>query len=472
MSKFQRGYADIVIGTQYGDEGKARVIDDIANNYDIIARFNGGPNAGHTIEANGIRIALRQVPSAVLHGEKLLYVGSGCVIDLEKLRDEIASIEGHGVYLKDRLRVSSQASVIQPHHKLIDEIIGGEIGTTKNGIGPAYSDRAIRMNGSLIANVRLGDLVDNPDKYFTIIENNFRLAQQRYGFQTIDLRAIIESMRVGLEDIKQYIELDTLFVQKKIREGSRILFEGAQSFMLDVNKGSVPYVTASPTNAAAAFTGGDLPPNFHGKTIGVVKAVMSRVGHGPFVSEFGGKASEEYCMAVKIDGLSVNSKKVESELPIDTLIASNNDFEVGQAFRVLSNEYGTVTGRPRRVGNLDLVQLRHAVAVNGIDEIVITKCDLLRNYSSTTRRQLAIVVGYKLDGKEIDYIPGSTDSYRRVEPIYEYMNGFSEDITTAKTFKELPEALKIFIDRVEKIVGCKVRGVSVGPDRCQYIQKS
>ncbi len=469
------GYADVVIGTQYGDEGKARVIDDMAAAYDIIARFNGGSNAGHTVEAQGIRLALRQVPSAVLYPDKILYVGSGCVIDVEQLKEETDTIKGHGIILSGRLKFSSQAGLVQPHHKIIDAIIGGTIGTTKNGIGPAYADRAIRMHENQITNIRLGDVLDAPEKFLEAIKQNYYQAAAQYRFADhgleIDIDAKIKALKTSFDEVKEYIEMDTLFLQKRCEAGAKILFEGAQSFMLDVNKGSVPYVTSSPTNAAAAYSGGDLPPKYHRKTIGVAKAVMSRVGYGPFTSEMGGTESEQYCMKIDAAGVPVYNRDNEKTLDPAALIGSDFAFEMGQAFRIYSREYGTVTGRPRRVGHLDLVQLGYAIAVNGIDEIVLTKCDLLLHYVDTAGGDIPLVTKYMLDGKEIDYVPGATNAYGRVEPGYETVSGFSQDVGEVKEFSNLPETLQSLIGLIEQKTNCAVRGVSVGPNRSQYIPK-
>ncbi|MFA6024524.1 MAG: adenylosuccinate synthetase [Candidatus Gracilibacteria bacterium] len=463
------GYSDIVIGLQYGDEGKARVIDDMASDYTVVARFNGGANAGHTIEAKGLRLALRQVPSGVLYESMDLYVGSGCVIDIIKLAEEITNIEAQGIILKNRLRFSPQAGLVQPHHILMDTILGKEVGTTKNGIGPAYADRALRMNGKNTVNLRLCDLLDNEENCFSLMQANYDYADSLYHFPSFDLPSHFTKMRAALEKVKDFFEEDVLYLYKKAEVGAKVLFEGAQSYMLDVNKGSVPFVTSSATCAPAAYTGGDLPPNFHHKTIGVVKALMSRVGHGPFVSEFGGKKSEDYCMAVNENGDSINNRETESILPVETLLQSEDDFEVGKAFRVLSREYGTVTGRPRRIGILDLVQLSHAVKSNGVEEIVITKCDLLQFYSKTKEGKIPLVVGYELEGKNIDYIPASTAAYARVRPIYSWEESFTEDLTGMRTKEELPKNLLTLLQKIETQAGCRIRGISVGPNRDQYI---
>ncbi|MFA6992488.1 MAG: adenylosuccinate synthetase [Candidatus Gracilibacteria bacterium] len=466
----QEGHADVIIGTQYGDEGKAKEGDNRANDYDIVARFNGGANAGHTVEHEGVRIALKQVPSGVFYPGKMLYVGSGCMINLKKLADELESLKAINLDVLDRLKISSQAGVIQPHHVLIDGIAGKNVGTTGNGIGPAYADRAMRMWNTSVLNIRIGDLVDSPEEYFKAIKENFKLAASLYNFGNFDFDGELETMKKALDKIGKSVEMDPLFLQGKVQKGQRVLFEGAQSFMLDVNKGSVPFVTSSNTVASAAFVGGDLPAKYHRKTIGVAKAIMSRVGHGPFASEFGGAKSEEYCMSFNPDGSPLYGRAVEGKYDVNSLLASENLFEMGQAVRILSGEYGTVTSRPRRVGGLDLVQLAYAVRANGVDELVLTKTDLLQIYGRSKEGKIPIVTSYDLDGKKIDFVPGTTSAYSRVKPIFEYRDGFSEDISEVREFNKLPQALQSLVKEIEEKVACKIIGVGVGPGRDQYVK--
>ncbi len=466
------GYADIVIGTQYGDEGKARVVDDIAKHYDIVARFNGGANAGHTVEYKGQKVALKQVPSGIFHPEKLLYVGSGCVLHLLKLVDEIQKLEAIGINLKNRLKLSVNAGVIQPHHILLDNMIGGKIGTTRNGIGPAYADRALRMWGDRLLNIRLGDIVENTDEYFRKMKENLNFFKDMYKLQDQSTDMSIEAMKQALETITEYVEPDTLFLQKKVSRGANVVFEGAQSFMLDVNKGSIPYVTSSGTAAASAYVGGDLSPEFHRETIGVAKAIMSRVGHGPFASEFGGKESENYCMEANEDGSPRYGRQVEADYDIEALLQSENPFEMGKAIRHLSGEYGTVTTRPRRIGALDLVQLTYAAQINGIRKLVLTKCDLLNAYSKTSTGTIPLVTGYTLDGKSIDYVPASAEAYARVVPTIEQRPAFSKDISDMREPNDLPAELKKLLEEIEERTSCKIMGIGVGPGREQYVNLS
>ena len=455
------GYSDVLIGLQYGDEGKAKAIDLLADKYDIIARFNGGSNAGHTIEKGNIKLALHQVPSGVFYENKTLYVGSGCVVNIEKLTDEIKQVNGVGISLKGRFHISALTSVVQPHHIIIDTLTASAIGTTKNGIGPCYADRAGRINGERLLNIRMGDLVEDPDFYFDRIEENLVAVLKQFDITDYDVRAAIDNMKNALDNIAEFVERDTLFLEKQISSGKTVLMEGAQSFMLDVNKGTVPCVTSSNTLAGAAYTGGDLNPKYHRKTIGVAKAIMSRVGNGPFTPEFGGEESEEYC--------KVKKKSDEQELDPYKLLASENQLETGIGLRLLSDEYGASTGRPRRIGCFDLVQLNYAVKSNGIDEIFITKCDLLNLYSKTASNSMPVVSGYKLDDVEIDYVPASSKTYYRVKPDFEYLKTFTDDVSNATDKNLLPENLITFLELVEERCGCKVMGIGLGPKRDDYL---
>lgn len=458
------GFSDVLIGLQYGDEGKARIIDTIAHEYDVIARFNGGSNAGHTIESNGKRISLHQVPSGIFHDDKILYIGSGCVVNPEKLMAEIAEISALGLSLAGRFHISSLATLVQPHHVLVDQMTGGHIGTTGQGIGPAYADRALRLRGTCLLHIRTGDLLSHPENTFKHVRENLEVTLKTMPGQQLDIEKTMQAFTTAALAMVQYIQDDTLFMPKLAAAGKRILFEGAQSFMLDVVKGSVPFVTSSATLAAAAYVGGDLPPKFHRKTIGVAKAIMSRVGNGPFVSEFGGVRSEEYCMADR----SVNSRDVEKKLDVEKLLASADPFEVGKALRILGYEYGATTGRPRRVGSLDLVQLAYAARSNGVDELYLNKCDLLKDFARTAEGTIPLVTGYISDGHPIDYVPASVEIGRAIKPVTEGIACFTRDIAEARKPSDLPAELTAMLKRISASV-CPVRGIGVGPAREQYV---
>jgi adenylosuccinate synthase len=467
----KKGYADVLIGLQYGDEGKARVVDLIAIDYDIVARFNGGANAGHSVEYQGLKLALNQVPSGILYPEKLLYIGSGCVVNLVKLSKEIERLEAVGINLKGRLHISSQCSIVQPHHVLIDGLTGGRIGTTKNGIGPAYSDKAKRMSEDRIVNIRIGALHHEPETYFELIKTNYIEESRIIGQTVTDADSQMEEIIIAFEKIKEYVQVDTLWMQKKVYDGAKVLFEGAQSIMLDVNKGAIPYVTSSSTIASSAYCGGDLSVNYHRKVIGVAKAIMSRVGNGPFTSEFGGKQSEEFCQSTTSEGGSTYTQKFESETyNVDEMLMSEDEFVVGKALRVISNEYGVVSQRPRRIGKLDMVQLKYACRMNGVDELVITKFDMINVYSKTKNKIAPFVTKYKLNGRVIDFIPASASSYYKTVGTVQNFPVFGESVNDVRAFDKLPLAGQDIVKFIEAYTECKVVGLGVGPERDQYVQ--
>ncbi len=454
------GFSDVLVGLQYGDEGKARIIDMIAGNYNIIARFNGGPNAGHTIELNGKRIALHQIPSGIFHPDMLLYIGSGCVLNIEKLLAEISEVEGLAGGLGGRLHVSDQCSVIQPHHILLDSIEGKELGTTGNGIGPAYADRANRSRNILIC-----DLLANPDKSVERISSYYCAVARAYGIDGNDSNQKAETVVSAAQAIAGFVCDDTLWLEGLAYKGNKILFEGAQAVMLDVGRGTVPFVTSSHTVAGSAYVGGDLPPKYHRKTFGVAKAIMSRVGNGPFVSEFGGARSEEYCAA---DRGKKHSREFETaHYAQKALLDSADFFDIGIALRMLGDEYGATTKRPRRIGMLDLVQLHQACRMCGVDELYINKFDCLTDLARTRLQGIPVVVGYELDGRRINHVPSTLDEHRKVVPIIEYSPHIPR--ITADNYNDLPTEAKQLIGRIEHTTECRLAGIGIGPERDQFV---
>jgi adenylosuccinate synthase len=471
MKTQQNGYADVLIGLQYGDEGKARVVDLLAKNYDIIARFNGGSNAGHCVEYKGQKITLHQIPSGIFYPDKKLYIGSGCVVNVIKLAQEIKEVEKLGISLKGRFRISSQAPIIQPHHLIIDQQTGGSIGTTKNGIGPCYGDRARRMIGDRLVNIRIGDLHNELDSYLSKIKVNLEKEIENYGvnliFEKVD--KAISDIKNAFQEISEYVEIDTLWMQKQVENNSKVLFEGAQSVMLDVAKGSIPFVTSSYTIASAAYSGGDLSVKYHNKVIGIAKAVMSRVGNGPFTSELGEKMSELYCSESNEDGTPKFTKEIEKAFDLESNLTSDDEFTISKALRVLGNEYGGTSSRPRRIGLFDLVQLKYAIRMNGVDELVITKVDMLSDFDRTKFKAIPVINKYIFKGREIDFIPASAASYYKVKGERLMLNTFSENIQSIKNQEDLPKNVTAFIDYIANYSGVKVVGIGVGPDRDQYV---
>ncbi|MBU0665730.1 MAG: adenylosuccinate synthetase [Nanoarchaeota archaeon] len=464
----KKGKSTVLIGLQYGDEGKARVMDTMLKYYDVVARFNGGANAGHTLEVGNIKIALHQIPSGIFYKDKLLYVGNGCVINPKKFLLEIKEVESYGLKLNKRLLISSLATIIQPHHIYLDGLFGGAIGSTNNGIGPAYSDRAMRAEGRQIKNIRMGDYFSDTKKFKQIVKENLLSTIKKHNLKGIIVETEVNSFHQCMLKIKKFLCSDVLFMEKMVSKGKNVFFEGAQSIMLDVVYGCVPYMTSSRTVAAAAYTGGDLSLKYHDKTIGVAKAIMSRVGNGPFISEFGGLKSENYCM--EGSGYThIEKAELKNSNPLE-LLKSNDLFNVGKALRMLTGEYGATTKRPRRIGMLDLVMLRQNCSLNGVDELHINKFDCLKFFSQTTLPGIPLVVAYELNGKKIDYMPSSEYESRNVKPIIKYLSFIKEDISKIKTYEKLPDNVKKLISFIEKFVNVKIAGIGVGPEREQFIK--
>jgi adenylosuccinate synthase len=438
--------------------------------YSVVARFNGGPNAGHTLEFNGIRISLHQVPSGIFYPEMLLYNGSGTAINPKKLLAEIKDINSKGISLKDRLSISGFASLIQPQHIVYDQLFGSYIGCTNNGIGGSYADRAVRAKGDLIKNVRLGDYLDNPDEYKEIVRANMVDFSNTQG-EIKHLDELLDEFDANVRQLLPFLNRDLSFLTNLVEQGHNVFFEGAQSIMLDSDTGTLPFTTASRTLAGAAYTGGDLAPRYHKKTIGVAKAIMSRVGNGPFVSELGGARSEAYCAEGDEDGpfMKHTYKKEVREHDPHKLLQSRDWFEIGIALRMLTGEYGATTTRPRRVGLLDLVMLRQNCRQNGVDELYINKVDCLNLYSRTTLPGIPVVVAYELDGREIQHMPTSTQELARTKPVLDYLPHITQDLTRVQSRSELqPEVLQ-FARRVSEYVGSEVSGIGVGPEREQFV---
>jgi len=460
------GKSVVLIGLQYGDEGKARVLDKIMGKTDIVARFNGGANAGHTLEVGDKKIALHQVPSGIFHDNMVLYMGSGCVINPLKLNKEVSDIESLGIKLKGRLRLSAKITLVQPHHVLLDSVHGGKIGTTKNGIGPAYSDQAARAHGENLRNLRLGDYAADPKKGLSIVLQNLKDTVKMYELDA-DPASLASEFDKEVRMIIGFCEKDPMYLEKQVRTGKNVFFEGAQSTMLDVVYGNVPFVTSSRTMAGAAYVGGDLSSKHHVKTVAVAKAIMSRVGNGPFISEFGGKKSEDYCAE---DGGFAHMKESElAEHDQKKLLVSDDPFELGIALRMMGGEYGASTKRPRRLGILDLVMLRQNCMMNAVDELYINKFDCLVDFKKTKLPGIPVVTAYELDGNTIDYIPSTVDECYRAKPVVEYLPFIKDDLTKIRDKKDLPKEVFDVIRYIEDKVGTKMGGIGVGPERDQFV---
>jgi len=410
----------VVVGAQWGDEGKGKVVDLYAPYADLVVRYAGGANAGHTLVVGGEKLILHLIPSGILHEQTTCVVGQGTVIDPSVFLEEVEALTQRGVGTEGRLLVSQRAHVVLPQHKLIDELrekkSNDAIGTTKRGIGPCYEDKVARRG------VRMGDLLD-ADRLHAKLDANlegWRPVAEDLGGTLPSAEEIATKYAELGEALRGYIGDAAAVVRTSIRDGEKILLEGAQGTMLDIDNGTYPFVTSSNAVAGGACAGAGIGPTEIRTAIGIAKAYTTRVGGGPFPTEL--------------------------------------QDATGQQLRDAGAEYGSTTGRPRRCGWLDLVALRHAVSVNGLDELAITKLDVL-----TAVDRLKVCVAYELDGKRLDYPP--YERMEAVQPIYETLQGWNEDLSACRTRGDLPAAAQEYLERIEQEVGCRVGVVSVGPDR-------
>ncbi len=419
----------ILIGAQWGDEGKGKMIDLLAEKSDIIVRFQGGNNAGHTVCVNGKKFILHLIPSGILHRNKVCVIGNGVVIDPEAFFDEVDMLLRSGISVKGRLFVSNQAHLIFPYHRLLDRLKeeGGKrttkIGTTKRGIGPCYADKVARLG------IRVIDLM-NPD-YFkerlqNVLEERNLTLRKIYGHPGLSFKEIYtQYCRFG-EKLAPFVRDTALYLYEASEKRKKILFEGAQGTLLDVDHGTYPYVTSSNASVGGAISGTGVTPTLIDRVIGVVKAYTTRVGEGPFPTQFPPGLLERI------------QKKGE--------------------------EFGATTGRPRRCGWFDVVIARHSARINGLDELAVMKLDVLSGVD-----RLKIGVGYRHGGKVYRNYPAETPILEKCEVIYEELPGWKEEITKVRRWKGLPTNAKRYLSRLEKLVGVPVKIVSVGSDRAQTI---
>lgn len=417
--------ADILLGLQWGDEGKGKIVDVLTKKYDVVARFQGGPNAGHTLEFNNIKHVLHTIPSGIFHPNADNYIGNGVVIDPIIFCGEIDKLLKLEPDCLKRLQISRKAHLILPTHKLLDaasEAAKGKnkIGSTLKGIGPTYMDKTGR-NGLRIGDIELADFLE---RYQSLKKKHLDLLNG-YDFP-FDLKNAEEQWIDAINRIKEMNLADTdVLIQNAFHSGKKILAEGAQGTLLDVDFGTYPFVTSSTTTAAGACTGLGLAPNRINQVIGIFKAYVTRVGSGPFPTEL-------------------------------------ND-ELGQFLRDQGNEYGSTTGRPRRTGWLDLPALRYAVEVNGVTQLMMMKADVLSGLG-----ELKVCTEYKYRGEKIEHLPYSLDQ-ELLEPVYINMDAWKEDLTQIDSEKDLPNELKAYTKFIEKYTGVPVVLISVGPDRKQTL---
>ncbi len=417
----------MVLGTQWGDEGKGKIVDYLAQKADVVIRSQGGNNAGHTVVADGQSFALRLLPSGILFSEKTCIIGNGVVVNPEVLLEEIDGMVKKGVTIS-KLEVSTRAHVIMPYHIRIDEedekLRGDDkIGTTKNGIGPCYADKINRVG------IRIGDLMDRDvfyQKLKTNLELKNRLFATYYNCEGFDFEEIFTKYTALAERIRPYVKDTEYSANQYIKEGKKVLFEGAQATMLDLDHGTYPFVTSSNPTAGGACVGSGVGPRMMSNIIGVVKAYTTRVGAGPFPAEQSNK--------------------------------------IGEYLRETGHEFGTVTGRSRRCGWFDSVVVRYAAMLNSLDYLAITRLDILDGLDT-----INICKGYMYKGIELKEYPESLKVLQDVEPVYEELPGWKTDISGCKSYDELPENARYYVERISQLVGVPLGIVSVGPDRSQTI---
>jgi len=422
------GKVTVLVGAQWGDEGKGKVIDILTEDVQCIARYQGGNNAGHTVVIGEDKYILHLIPSGILHEGKVCVIGHGVVVDPKALIDEIELLKEKGIDCEGRLKVSDKAHVIFPYHNKIDELREkrrkkGKIGTTKRGIGPCYADKASRVG------IRIADLFD--EKYFkkrlknNIEEKNTTL-KNLYEFEGFEVEEIFKDYIEYAKYLKEFVCDTTSLLNEFLVKGESILFEGAQGTFLDVDYGTYPYVTSSNSTAGGACTGGGVGPSRIDLVLGVVKAYTTRVGEGPFVTEFGPDLMEE--------------------------------------IREKGGEFGATTGRARRCGWFDSVLVRNSVVINGMDQVVITKLDVLDELKT-----IKICTAYKYKGQVYQTIPGEPGFLDNCEPVYEEHPGWESDTSQATSYSELPENAKKYVDRIKELIGTEIILVSVGKSRKQTL---
>lgn len=415
----------VVVGTQWGDEGKGKITDFLSENAEVIARYQGGNNAGHTIKFNGETYKLHLIPSGIFYKDKISVIGNGMVVDPKALVKELAYLSDKGVST-DNLRISNRAHVILPYHLKLDEVEeaskgANKIGTTKKGIGPAYMDKAARIG------IRIADLLDREsfeEKLTRNLEEKNRLFERIYETEGFKIEDILDEYYEYGQQIKHYVQDTSVVLNDALDEGRRVLFEGAQGVMLDIDQGTYPFVTSSNPVAGGVTIGSGVGPTKITHIVGVSKAYTTRVGDGPFPTEL--------------------------------------DNEIGHQIREVGREYGTTTGRPRRVGWFDSVVVRHARRVSGITDLSLNSIDVLTGIET-----LKICVAYRYKGELIEEFPASLKMLADCEPVYEELSGWTEDITGCKSLDELPENARHYLERISQLTGIPLSIFSVGPDRTQ-----
>jgi adenylosuccinate synthase len=420
----------VIIGAQWGDEGKGKIVDLLGDNTPVVARYQGGANAGHTLKFDGKTFILHLIPSGIFHSNTTCVIGNGVVIDPHKLLEEIEAVRKLGANPEKQLKISSTAHVILPYHKQLDtarETSKGDqkIGTTGRGIGPAYVHKIARTG------IRMMDLLKKEllkTKLTAILEEVNSVLVHQFNQEEVQLEPLLTDAIAAGEKLRPYICDTGLILHKYLQKGENILLEGAQGALLDIDHGTYPFVTSSSPTSGGAATGTGLPPTAITKVMGITKAYCTRVGNGPFPTEL-----------------------------LD---------EAGDNIRNLGHEFGSTTGRPRRCGWIDLVALKYAVRINGINELTVTKLDILSSLA-----EIKACVAYDLDGIIIDEYPLDADDLAKVKPVYKSFKGWESDLSDCQTIAELPEKVHEFLNFIEDHLGVEIVIVSTGPDRSETLVK-
>jgi len=416
----------IILGSQWGDEGKGKIVDLFSARFDIVARYQGGHNAGHTVVVGNRKFVLKLIPSGILHPGKKAVIGNGMVINPAALLGEIDALESAGIDVTGRLFISNRAHVIFPVHPMMEGRLGKLIDTTKRGIGPCYEDKMGRRG------FRIADLF-NPDvfraQYDLVMKEKVAIAKTLGIYEELDLRRIRDGYEAFAARILPMVRDTSMLLNQAIRDGKTVLFEGAQGTMLDIDFGTYPFVTSSSASAGGACTGTGVPPTRITGVIGISKAYITRVGGGPF--------------------------------PTEALDA------MGDILRNRGNEYGAVTGRPRRCGWFDVPLLRYTAAINGFDSLVITKLDVLDKFGT-----IRVCTGYRLDGKFINVMPATVAEVGKIDPVYEDIPGWRTSTFGVSSYNDLPDKAKNYIAFLESRTGVEVGCISTGPERNQTIVRS
>lgn len=422
--------AFIVLGAQWGDEGKGKMTDYLAEEADVVVRFQGGNNAGHTVEVGDRQYKLHLIPSGILYDNKLNVIGNGVVVDPKALFEEIGYLEKEGVKVTpEKLIISDRAHLIMPYHRVLDilkEKARGknDIGTTGKGIGPCYTDKFERCG------IRVCDLL-HEDVFEEKLRENIKMKNEYItkvvGGESLDVEEILVQYKQYAEKIRPFVKDTSVKVYDSIKEDKTVLFEGAQGMLLDIDHGTYPYVTSSNTTAGGVSNGIGVGPNMITNAVGITKAYTTRVGKGPFPTEL--------------------------------------ENETGEWIRTKGHEYGVTTGRSRRCGWLDLVIVKSAVRVSGLTSLAVTKIDTLAGLD-----KLKVCVGYKFNGEIIDYFPASLEDLAKCEPVYEEFDGWDDSVADARSYDEIPENAKKYLERISEFTGTRISIVSVGPKRDQTMR--